>query len=40
MKRDSEIKILLACADAEIDDICVFYNESRFMRAVLLRRPR
>lgn len=38
LKNDSEIKILYSCSDTEIEAILNFYNMSKFMKAVLLKR--
>ena len=39
-KRDTEIKLLLGCTDAETARILRFHNESPYMKGILLRRPR
>ena len=37
-KKDSEIKILLGCAEEEIHRIYEFHNDSAYMKGILLRR--
>ncbi len=37
-KRDSEIKLLLGCSEAELQTILSFHNDNG-MRAILVRRP-
>ena len=38
VKRDSEIKILLGCTEAEIALVHQTHNESEFMKGLLIRR--
>lgn len=38
MKRDSEIKILIGCTEAEQEIILKFHNNSEFMKGVLIKR--
>lgn len=38
MKKDSEIKILLACTEEEIKNVLDFHNDSEFMKGILVRR--
>jgi hypothetical protein len=38
LKRDSEIKILLGCAEEEKDEILRFHNDSHYMKGLLIRR--
>lgn len=38
LKRDSEIKILIGCNQKEIDYICGFHNNSRYMKGIFIRR--
>ncbi|MDR0896749.1 MAG: inorganic pyrophosphatase [Oscillospiraceae bacterium] len=38
LKRDSEIKILLGCSEAEKDEILRFHNDSQHMKGLLIRR--
>ena len=38
VKRDSEIKLLLGCTEAEIQTILQFHNQSEMMRGMLVRR--
>jgi len=38
-KRDAEVKILLGCAEEEIQTILAFHNEND-MRATLVRKPK
>ncbi len=38
-KRDAEVKILLGCAEEEIQTILAFHNENN-MRATLVRKPK
>lgn len=38
LKKDSEIKILLGCTEAEKDTILRFHNDSKFMKGVMIRR--
>ena len=38
MKKDSEIKVLIGCTDAEINTIYEFHNDSEFMKGILIRR--
>ncbi len=38
LKRDSEIKLLLGCTDAEKKMILAFHNDSNSMKAILINR--
>lgn len=38
MKKDSEIKILLGCTEAEKQEILDFHNNSQWMKGILIRR--
>lgn len=38
IKRDSEIKLLLGCTEAEIQTVLEFHNQSELMRGMLVRR--
>ena len=38
VKRDSEIKILIGCTEAETAEIYFTHNESPFMKGILIRR--
>ena len=38
MKKDSEIKILLSCTEAEKEIICQTHNETPFMKGILIQR--
>lgn len=38
MKKDSEIKVLIGCTDAEINTIYEFHNDSEFMKGILVHR--
>ena len=38
LKKDSEIKILLGCTEAEKDTILRFHNDSEYMKGVMIRR--
>ena len=38
MKRDSEIKILIGCTDAEQETVLRFHNSTEFMKGILVRR--
>ena len=38
-KRDSEIKLLVGCTSNEIEIIYHFYNQSDYMKGILIRRP-
>jgi inorganic pyrophosphatase len=38
MKKDSEIKLLIGCAEEEITTVYEFHNDSEFMKGVLIRR--
>lgn len=38
MKKDSEIKILIGCAEEEKEIIYNTYNETQYMKGVLIRR--
>ena len=38
MKRDSEIKILIGCTEAEKDIVCQTHNETDYMKGILIRR--
>lgn len=38
LKRDSEIKILIGCTQAEQEAILASHNDSEFMKGVIIRR--
>ncbi len=38
IKRDSEIKILIGCTDAEKEIVHKFHNNSEYMKGILIRR--
>jgi inorganic pyrophosphatase len=38
LKRDVEVKLLLACTVEEKETVCDFHNESEYMAAVLVNR--
>lgn len=38
VKRDSEIKLLLGCTDAEVEEVCSFHD-SNAMKCLLIRNP-
>ena len=38
MKRDSEIKLLIGCTEAELQAVINFHNDSEFMKGLLVRR--
>ena len=38
MKRDSEIKLLLGCTEAEKEIVYQTHNETKFMKGILIRR--
>lgn len=38
LKRDSEIKLLLACTEDEVRAVMSFHNDSDLMKAMLVRR--
>jgi inorganic pyrophosphatase len=38
LKKDSEIKLLIGCTEAEQNEIVSFLNESQFMSAILVER--
>ncbi len=38
LKRDSEIKLLLGCTEAEKQRILAFHNDSEFMKGILISR--
>ena len=38
LKRDSEIKLLLGCTDAEKKMILEFHNDSEYMKGILIER--
>lgn len=38
LKRDSEIKILIGCTEAEKEIIFQTHNESQYMKGILIRR--
>ena len=38
LKRDSEIKLLIGCTDAEKQSILEFHNDSEFMKGILVER--
>lgn len=40
MKRDSEIKLLIGCTEAEKQIVYQTHNETPFMKGILIRRPR
>ena len=40
MKRDSEIKILIGCTEAEKDIVYQTHNETDYMKGILIRRLR
>ena len=37
-KRDSEIKLLLGCTEAEIEIVYQTHNETEYMKGILIRR--
>lgn len=39
LKRDSEIKILIGCTEAEQAMLLRFHNDSPYMKGVLMKRP-
>ena len=38
MKKDSEIKLLIGCAEEEIQTVYKFHNNSEFMKGILIKR--
>ena len=38
LKRDSEIKLLIGCTEAEKIRILEFHNDSQFMKGILIKR--
>ena len=38
VKRDSEIKLLIGCTDAEKQEVLALHNQSRYMKAILISR--
>ncbi len=38
LKRDSEIKILIGCTEAEKEIVFQIHNESQYMKGILIRR--
>lgn len=38
IKRDSEIKLLIGCTEAEIAAVLDFHNDSEYMKGLLIRR--
>lgn len=38
MKRDSEIKILIGCTEAELETVYRFHNRSEYMKGILIQR--
>ncbi len=38
LKRDSEIKLLIGCSDAEKKQILAFHNDSEYMKGILIER--
>ncbi|MBQ3016729.1 MAG: inorganic pyrophosphatase [Clostridia bacterium] len=38
MKKDSEIKLLIGCNEAEIASVYVFHNNTEYMKGLLIRR--
>ena len=38
LKRDSEIKLLIGCTDAEKELILEFHNDSEYMKGILIER--
>jgi inorganic pyrophosphatase len=40
LKKDSEIKVLVGCTESEKKQILSFLNNSEFMGATILRRPK
>ena len=39
LKKDSEIKLLTGCTPEEIETVYHFYNQSDYMKGILIRRP-
>lgn len=39
MKRDSEIKLLIGCTEAEKETVLAQHNDSEYMKGILVRRP-
>jgi len=40
LKRDSEIKLLLGCTEAETAAVLAFHNDSEYMKGILIQRER
>ena len=40
IKRDSEIKLLLGCTEAEMAAVLAFHNDSEYMKGILIQRER
>jgi len=40
MKRDSEIKLMIGCTEAEMQTALALHNDSEYMKGLLIRRPR
>lgn len=38
MKKDSEIKLLIGCTEAELQAVMNFHNDSEYMKGLLIRR--
>lgn len=38
MKKDSEIKVLIACTEEEMNTVYEFHNKSEFMKGILIPR--
>jgi len=38
LKRDTEVKLLLGCSEAEQAMVCDFHNSGEYMAAILVRR--
>jgi inorganic pyrophosphatase len=38
LKKDSEIKVLIGCTEEEKSEIYNFLNNSKFMKAIMVRR--
>ena len=39
IKRDSEIKILIGCTEAEKDIVYKTHNETEYMKGIMIQRP-
>lgn len=39
LKRDSEIKLMIGCTDAEMETALALHNDSEYMKGLLIRRP-